>query len=256
MKFALKTFCAVLIALAAFLAFAGYFDGDMLLKVPATATTTPAHERIAAVYFSGDIGYKMGMGRKIGNYLATDGIPVVAVNSLGFFRPHRSVAEVAELTARAIREALAFGHTDQVVLIGHSFGADALQAGLAQLPQDLRAKVRAVVLIVPTKDLFLRISPGEMLDLIEPDGKVLPTLTKLTWVPVTCIYGTKETESPCPQLISPNVQKAELPGGHALEWNIAKIHSVILHAINASSRSKVTKVSEPDHLTAMRQQAH
>lgn len=251
MRLALKAVFAILLVLIGFLFFAGYFDRDVLVKVPATVMPTVPHQGMAAVYVSGDVGYKVGMGRLIGNRLAADGIPVVAINSLGFFRSHRSVTDVTALAAEAIREALAFGHADKVVLIGHSLGADVLQAALAQLPQEARAKIRTVVLIVPTNDLYLRISPGEMLDLGNPDGKVLPTLTKLTWVPVTCVYGTREADSPCRKLTSQNVQKAELPGGHALDWNIAKVHSVILNAIDAPSRPKVTKVSEPDHLTAM-----
>ncbi len=250
MKLALKAVCAVSALLCGFLAFAGYFDRDVLLRVPATARPTLAHSQLAAVYFSGDVGYRVAMGRMIGNRLAADGIPVVAVNSLGYFRPHRSVAEVSALTADAIRQALVFGHADQVVLIGHSLGADALQAALVQLPQELRARVRAIVLIVPTDALHLQVSPGEMLSWSKPDAEVLPTLRQLTWVPTTCIYGIKEAGSPCPQLGAPNVRKVALPGGHALDWNIDGVHTALIGAIDAAASRNITKDSGQDHLTA------
>lgn len=250
MKLAFKALVAALIVLCGFLAFAGYFDRDVLVRVPATARPTPAHSRLAAVYFSGDVGYRVAMGRMIGNRLAADGIPVVAVNSLGYFRPHRTIAEVSALTADAIRQALEFGHADQVVLIGHSLGADALQAALVRLPQDLRARVRAVVLIAPTDALHLQVSPGEMLGWIKPDAEVLPTLRQLTWVPTTCLYGIKETNSPCPQLGAPNVRKVALPGGHALDWNIDGVHTVVIGAIDASASGNITIDSGSDHLTA------
>ncbi len=250
MKIAFRILLSLLIVLCALLAFAGYFDRGVLVRVPATASPTLAHSHLAVVYFSGDVGYRVAMGRMIGNRLAADGIPVVAVNSLGFFRQHRTVAEVSTLTAEAIRQALAFGHADQVVLIGHSLGADALQAALVQLPNDLRHKVRAVVLIVPTDALHLQVTPGEMLEWSRPDAEVLPTLRQLTWVPATCIYGIEETDSPCPQLSAPNVRKVALPGGHALDWNIGAVHSALIRAIDAAASRNITKVSGQDHLTA------
>lgn len=250
MKLALKALFAVSALLCGFLAFAGYLDRDVLVRVPATAKPIPAHSHLAAVYFSGDVGYRVAMGRMIGNRLAADGIPVVAINSLGYFRPHRTVTEVTALTADAIRQALAFGHADQVILIGHSLGADALQAALVQLPQDLRAKVRAVVLIVPTDALHLQVSPGEMLSWSNPDAEVLPTLRQLMWVPTTCIYGIKEADSPCPQLSAPNVRKIALPGGHALDWNIGRVHTALIGAIDAAASRNITKDSGQDHLMA------
>ena len=49
-----------------FLAFAGYFDRDVLMRVPATASPSAAHRHLAVVYVSGDAGYRVAMGRKIG----------------------------------------------------------------------------------------------------------------------------------------------------------------------------------------------
>ena len=250
MKLALKALFAASALLFGFLAFAGYFDRDVLVRIPATARPTPAHDHLAALYFSGDVGYRVAMGRMIGNRLASNGIPVVAINSLGYFRPHRTVAEVTALTADAIREALTFGHADHIILIGHSLGADALQAALVQLPQDLRARVRAVVLIVPTDALHLQVTPGEMLEWSRPDAEVLPTLRQLTWVPTTCIYGIKETNSPCPQLSAPNVRKVALPGGHALNWNIDGVHTALIGAIDAAASPNITKSSGRNHLAA------
>ena len=250
MKLALKVLFTVSALLCGFLAFAGYFDDNILVRIPATAKPTPAHSHLAAVYFSGDVGYRVAMGRMIGNRLAADGIPVVAVNSLGYFRPHRTIAEVTALTANAIRQALAFRHADHVILIGHSLGADALQAALVQMPQELRTRVRAVVLIVPTAELHLRVSPGEMLSWSKPDAQVLPTLRQLTWVPTTCIYGIEEADSPCPRLSAPNIRKVALPGGHALDWNMDRVHSALIRAIDAADSGNITKVSGQDHLAA------
>jgi len=226
---------ALAFGLAGFLVWAGYLDRDVFVPVPAIGTPIPQRARLAAVYVSGDAGYKVAMGSAIGSRLAADGIPVLGINSLGYFRHHRSLAEVTALTTEAIRKALTFGHADKVVLIGHSLGADTLQAGLPGLAPALRAKVQAVILIVPTDALYLRISPGEMLDWSRPDGPTLPTLRQLDWAPLTCIYGADETGSPCPVLQRSNVRSVPLPGGHALDWDMAAIHHAVLAAIDASA---------------------
>ncbi len=249
-KVATRTLAVLAGVLLALLAAAGYFDREVLADVPAATRPAARRARIAAVYLSGDVGYRLGMGRKLGNLLAADGIPVVAVNSLAFFRPHRSVAEVTALLARAIARALALGHADQVVLIGHSLGADALQAGLADLPIALRPRVRAVVLIVPTSELVLRVSPAEMLDWAKPDGQVLPSLRKLTWPRLTCIHGVEERDSPCRFLSLPNVTSVALPGGHALHWDVDRLHHAVLDAIDRAAPANITKDSETAHPAA------
>lgn len=241
MKVARHLLLALALGCIGFLALAGYFDRSFVSEVSATGTPKAAHRRIAAVYFSGDVGYRVGMGRTLGNRLSAAGIPVIAVNSLGFFRQHRSVPEVTALIARTIRQALIFGHADQVVLIGHSLGADAMQAALVDLPPNLRAKVRCVILLVPTTRLYLQISPAEMLDLGQPDAAVLPTIKTLTWSPLTCIYGRDESDSPCRQLDAPNARSIALPGGHAMDWDTESIFSAMLRSIDAAAPGEITK---------------
>lgn len=250
MRFVLRSLILIAAAFAAFLAYAGYFDRNPLIEVPAPAGRTTAPRHLAAVYFSGDIGYRVGLGRKTAERLAGAGIPVVAVNSLAYFRRHRTVADVTRLTSQAIRRAMKLGQANQVILIGHSLGADVLQAALVELPADLRSKVRGVILIVPTQALYLEISPAEMLDLGRPDGSVLPTLSRLTWTPLTCVYGEDEADSPCHALAMPNVSRVPLPGGHQLKWDAAAIHQAIMRAVN-SDAAKITKISGPAQREAM-----
>lgn len=235
MRILLSTVLIIALTLTLLLAWAGYFDETVFIPVSPSASPNREHVGVAVVYVSGDVGYKAGMGRMMGSRLAGNGIPVVAINSLGYFRNHRTLKEVRDLVAEAIRRALRLRQTDRVVLIGHSLGADALQAGLAGLDPSLRAKVSAVVLIVPTDQLYLQISPGEMLGWTKPDAPALPSLRRLDWTSLVCIYGIEEGDSPCPQLTGSNVTKVALPGGHALHWDIAEVHRIILRAIEAET---------------------
>ncbi|NWM24929.1 type IV secretion system protein VirJ, partial [Escherichia coli] len=89
-------------------------------------------------------------GPDIAKRFAADGVPVVGVSSLAYFRQQRTPAEIQKLIADAARRALAFGKADRLMMIGQSFGSDMMHVGLTGLPQDLRAKVKLVALVVPT----------------------------------------------------------------------------------------------------------
>lgn len=237
-----------------FLGYIGYLGGDPFVEIAATARPAAGDERLAAVVLSGDMGLRIGMAGKIAAGLAGRGIPSIGVNSLTYFRHERTPAEMAGLIETAIRRALAFGTADRVLLVGQSFGADALQVGLAHLPPALRARVRLVVLVVPTDTVFYRASPTELFNWARPDADALATAQRLTWVGAVCIRGADETESLCPRLHLANLRQVTLPGNHFLNRDVAAVNAVIGQAIARSRQAsppregrRITDFSESTH---------
>lgn len=216
MRIALVALAVLLAGFTGFLTYIGYFGGPVFYDIAPARPTPPRARGLAVVLVSGDMGFKIGMGPEIARRFATEGVPVVGVSSLAYFRQQRSPAEVQTLITAAARRALAFGHADRLVIIGQSFGADMVHVGLTGLPADLRAKVKAVALVVPTDTVFFRASPNELFNWARPDAMALPTGRQLTWVPALCVQGVEETDSLCPQLTQPNVRRIALPGGHML----------------------------------------
>lgn len=139
---------AIAIAAVSVTAYSGYFGGDVFVPVAANRSPQDGRDRFSAIFLSGDIGIRLGMGPGITQGLAAAGIPVAAVNSAAFFNQRRTPAEVTALIAAAIEHALTRDNADRVVLIGHSYGADMLQVGYHGLAPQLRAKVAMVGLIV------------------------------------------------------------------------------------------------------------
>lgn len=217
---------AAAIGFAAWLGHIGYFGGDLYFEVPAQARPN-APERTIAVIFSGDMGFRVGMGPRIAERLAKDGIPVLGVSSLAYFRHERTPAEVRAFIAAAMRHAVALSHADRVVLIGQSFGADMLQVGATDLPASLRSKVALVELVVPGDSVIFRASPAELFNWAPPDARAMPTASRLDWVPVLCVYGKEEDDSLCPVLRMPNVWRVALPGGHALHYDADVLYAVL-----------------------------
>jgi len=226
-----KLSVALLLVLAGCIAvygYAGYYNGPIFRDMPG-ALAGPA--KPAIVMLSGDTGNRMGMTPKIAARLNRRGYAIVTVNSLTYFSPRRTVAEAASLIETAMTRAMKLGKTDRVVLIGQSFGADMLHAGLARFTAAQRLPIRAVVLIVPGEDIVFRASPIELAGFEIPDQLASPTASQLTWAPVTCIRGTTEPKSLCPLLDMPNVDRIALPGGHKLNSDDRALEAAIVPAI-------------------------
>lgn len=227
LKTILKASLVVGLSFTAFLGAIGYFAADPITLLKPSAASTLSRAGLAAVYLSGDMGFDVALSRVVLNRLSADGVPVVGINSLTFFRQHRTQSEVTALIIDAVRRALVFGHASRLILIGQSFGADMLQAGLTGLPKNLRAKVHLVALIVPSKTLDYQVSVSEILTPATPDADALPTARQLTWAPAICIYGMKERDSLCPMLSQPNIRKVALPGGHFLRHDGERLYNVL-----------------------------
>lgn len=239
---------AVLIGFAGWLGHIGYFGGETYIEMPAallppysSAYSPVVPVGTVAVLFSGDMGFRTGMGPKIAARLVADGIPVLGVSSLVEFRHERTPDEVRAFIAASTRRGLAFAHADRAILIGQSFGADMLQVGATGLPADLRGKVQMVALVVPGDTVIFRASPAELFNWAKPDAAALPTARKLTWAPAICIYGREEDDSLCPRLDLPNVQRVALPGGHPLHYDADALYAVL--------RRKIAETAKPANIT-------
>jgi type IV secretory pathway VirJ component len=235
MKYLLGAVLALLAIGTAYLSYLGYFGGELFVPISAEGQPAASQRNLAAVVLSGDMGFHTGMSPRIASRLAHDGIPVIGVNSLVYFRHQRNAEEVTALVARAIEKALEFGNADQVVLIGQSFGADMIPVAMAHLPQPLREKIRMVGMVVPTDTLYFRASPSELFDWSAPDADAIPTARLLDWLPAVCISGSEETTSLCPHMTTANVHHVTLPGGHYLGFDANAVHHALLSAIDRAS---------------------
>ncbi|MES3100351.1 AcvB/VirJ family lysyl-phosphatidylglycerol hydrolase [Sphingomonas faeni] len=225
----LLALAAFAVAATGFMGWLGYFGGALFTDVYPTGPRRP----FAAVLLTGDLGYKIGLAPQIAQRLAADGVPVVAVNTLTYLRTTRTPADITTLIARAEQSALRLGHTDRVVLIGQSFGADMLHVGLVDLAPELRAKIAKVALIVPEDTVQFRASPSEVFDLFTPTVDARPTARQLTWAPLLCVQGVEEVGSLCPLLTQPNARRVALPGGHPLHRDANALYGVLARFVFA-----------------------
>jgi len=228
----------ILLGIFSLFASAGFFDTD------AVHVVSPSGPRraIGVVYFTGDMGVRFGMSADTIPTLAAHGLPVYAVNSPTLFARRRTREQVDAIVADAVRDGLARTRSDRIVLIGQSYGADILQTGLAALPAELRAKVVAIVLVVPGETVFFRADPSGLAYRGMPDNLGETTARTLDWAPFTCIYGRAERDSLCPRLLQlphrANLHVIGMPGGHFLDHDADGLIAHILRAIASSDTSQ------------------
>jgi type IV secretory pathway VirJ component len=218
-----------------FVALAGYFDRDPVHVYPAhtgqhggDAGSMPP---IVVVNFSGDMGLRFLLGASTSRGLTEHGIPVVGITTPALFGRHRTRAELDAVVADGVRAALARTGAKRAVVMGQSYGADIVQTGLANLPMSLRARVAAIVLILPGDTVFYRADPSGLEYDRTPDSMGATTANTLTWAPLTCIYGVEEDDSLCPLLKLANVRKVGMPGGHNIRHDADGLLAHVLAAI-------------------------
>lgn len=183
-----------------------------------------------AVLYSGDGGWR-AIDQKVARHLADNGVPTVGVDSLNYFHVRRSPQTAAADLATALRRYEQQWGRSKVVLIGYSFGADALPAIIPYLPADLRAHIDRLVLIGTGPMGDLQFHPVSWLDMAAADAfPVAPAIAALQGLKITCVYGDKEKHDICPTLPDALVAKVRLPGDHHFDRDYAALGAAVLNA--------------------------
>lgn len=190
------------------------------------------HPRVAAVFLSGDMGFRFGMGEKVAAAIAARGVPVIGVASPVVFGIHRTKEEADAVLAGAVRLALARTGASRVLLLGQSYGADILATTAPDLPPDLRGRVLAIDLTVPAQDVYFRSDPVGLAYLGKADAWPLLGMRRLDWAPVICVHGLEEQGSLCPALEG-RARVIGLSGDHYLGHDAPRLIATTLAALHA-----------------------
>lgn len=213
-----------------------------LADLPITVHADPAAPAagLMAVFLSGDGGWA-ALDAEVADRLAAAGVPVVGVSALRYFwtekRPARIAADVARIAAAY---APRFG-ADRLLLIGFSLGANVtpFYAPLVRAA----VPVAGAVLIAPEPATGFEFHVGGWLGYRSDDHDVGAAIDA-AGVPLLCLHGTEEAESPCRG--RPGAQG--FAGGHHLGGDHDGIAAAILGAFPpprqaAASISPTTRTS-------------
>jgi type IV secretory pathway VirJ component len=212
--------------------------------VPATAdlplVEVPAKPggKTLAMILSGDGGWA-GIDKDVAGALAAKGIPVVGWNSLQYFWTARKPDAAAKDLERILRHYLAVWDKSEILLIGYSFGADVLPFFADRLPADLLGRVRLVALLGPGQTADFEFHVTDWLGGGSKGQPILPEVHKLGGhPPVLCLYGSKETDSLCPQVSAAYGKAQVLPGAHHFGGDYDALAALILKEAAAAEAKR------------------
>ena len=201
--------------------------GLPLVELPAQSSSP-----LLAVILSGDGGWA-AIDRQMGEYLKSQGVSVVGLNTLQYFWTPRTPDSSAADLARVLRHYLAAWGKSKAVLIGYSLGADVLPFMANRLPRNLLDRVSLIVLLGPSRSTRFDFSVAEWLGLGSSKGAfpVLPEVRKLNGKKVLCMSGSDEKNSLCGSVGLDTATSIALPGGHHFGGNYKEIVRIILQEV-------------------------
>jgi type IV secretory pathway VirJ component len=179
-----------------------------------------------ALLLTGDGGWA-GLDQELAARLAAGGVPTVGLNSLKYFWTERAPEEAARDVARIMRHYLAAWHKRRVLLVGYSFGADALPFIVNRLPADLQAQVASVSLLGISANASFEIRIAEWVGSDTHGPATQPELAHSS-VPVLCIYGDGDHDTICPDLPAARVTRERIGRGHHFSGEYAELADRIL----------------------------
>jgi type IV secretory pathway VirJ component len=180
-----------------------------------------------ALLVSGDGGWA-GIDKGIAATLTKNGVPVVGLDSLRYFWTKRTPGTTAADIERILHYYLAQWRKQHALLIGYSQGADVLPFAVSRLPAQRRAQVRLAVLLAPSLTAQFEFHLTNWIGRRAGGYPVPAEIAAISNVPLLCVYGADETDSPCPQLKGSNVSVIKLPGAHHFDGNYDALAQLIL----------------------------
>jgi type IV secretory pathway VirJ component len=200
-----------------------------LAELPLVELPVTKPGRLMAVIYSGDGGWR-DIDKDIAGRLQQKGIPVVGVDSLRYFWSRKAPEQVAADLEQIIRHYRTAWERADVLLIGYSFGADALPFAYNRLPAELRASVTRIALLGLAGSADFEIHVTGWLGVAEhADSRpTAPELAKLPSALVQCFYGADESDTACTLPELKDAQLVRTAGGHHFDGDYGKLADQIV----------------------------
>ncbi len=200
-----------------------------VVEVPARPGAPPTD--LLAVILSGDGGWA-GLDKEVAQALAEHGIPVAGLDSLRYFWTARTPQSIATDLDTLDRYYLEHFGKKRVLLIGYSQGADVLPFAVNRLAPAARARVALVVLMGMSEHAVFEFHVSNWISDDNSGPATMPEVSRITGIPILCIYGEGDNDSLCPKLDAAKVAVVKLPGGHHFNGDYARLAREILAAAN------------------------
>ena len=200
-----------------------------IIEVPSGTTM----RNLLAVHITGDGGWGV-TDKGISQTLATNGIPVVGLNSLKYFWQTKSPEQAAQDLERILSYYLAAWKKENVIISGYSFGADVLPFMITRLSEKYRSKIKLIVLLGPGHfaEFEFHITDWLQSSLASTRFPVSSEIERLRGKDILCFYGEDDKDSLCAEPKHDSFKTIVLTGGHRIGGNFDPVAQKILEELN------------------------
>lgn len=205
---------------------------DALADLPITEIRdeTVSERDTFAIFLSGDGGWA-DLDDGVARSLAASGIPVIGVSSIKYFWEARTPEGLADDIGRIARYYMSRWNKKKLILVGYSFGADALPFAVNRLGQDVKPALAGVALLGSSHNASFEFHVADWLGGDNAGPATKPEIEKLKPIPVLCVYGEGETDSVCPDLAKGSAIDLKLAGGHHLGGSFDEVAQAIARLV-------------------------
>jgi type IV secretory pathway VirJ component len=202
---------------------------QLIMLSPSAQNNLPLKEWHVAVqtpfilYISGDGGLN-NFSTDLCGTINRAGYSISAVNAKSYFwdkkTPERTATDISLYLQRILQ-----GRTNQqLILVGYSFGADVMPFIVNRLPDSLRKKLVAVILLAPSTSTDFEIHWS---DIFGGNSKrsmdVIAEINKMNVPKIVTLFGSDETSFPVKKIMLKNYSNEYLPGGHHFDGDTEEV---------------------------------
>lgn len=190
-------------------------------NLPAVDLPAKGKPRAVAILISGDGGWR-DIDKSIGDWLSTQNVHVVGLDSLHYFWSKRTPEELSTDMTALIKDADPTGQLP-VMLIGYSFGADVIPFAWPLLPKPLQDRTKVLALMAPSQSTSFQVTVTGWLGIDDSGYDIAPAIAKLPTDRVLCLYGEDDDESSCTDPLLKNVKVVKTVGGHHFDGDYTSL---------------------------------
>jgi type IV secretory pathway VirJ component len=199
---------------------------DQIRTLPVSITNAKFQnvEAPVALFISGDGGWYR-FEQTIADDLASLGIPTIGLDSKKYFWNRRSPDKTAEDMAKVMDYYSKKWERKRFILIGYSLGAEIVPFIVTRLPEEIRSKITASVLLSPEATTDFEIHISSMLGMRNRQNtyNVIDEINRVQTGNVLAIFGEDEKTQVPKQLTGAAVKIRFIPGDHHYKFDLPLI---------------------------------
>ncbi|HEX7903935.1 MAG TPA: AcvB/VirJ family lysyl-phosphatidylglycerol hydrolase [Chitinophagaceae bacterium] len=180
------------------------------------------------VYLSGDGGFNK-FSIELCNSINTYGYSVTAIDSRSYFWNKKTPEQTAaDITSYLIRQ-FNVRKNQQLILSGYSFGADVMPFIVNRLPDAIRKKLEAVIILSPSTSTDFEIHWSDIFGGTKKRNMdVVAEINKMKVSKAVIFFGDDEDKFPLTSIRTSNLKTERFAGGHHYDGNTGEVAKAMI----------------------------